>query len=348
MHALLRATRRLALTAGLALAAGSTAHAQTVPQVPAPTLISPMLNVGIPILFQWTPVNPGNVYNFVLTSRGRQPQAAPGALAVTYELQVSDQPDVASHILVDLNTPTTIYSFQNQNLPGSGFTNQQPPNLPLSGGVYYWRVRAIIGTGASTIFSSIGRFSLDLARGGGSSTPVHDMGITSLVLTTPAYVGAATVIVATVQNSGTFAEQNVPLSITANGAQLARIVVPPTTSGQTTRVTTIWTPQVKGIAQISALLNFSGPNQNRKVASITPNVLEQPQYVTSLSGTLKLGPNGYFLANAAGRETALVLQAPAVQIDFGAFLGKSITIRGTLSKADSSFLIVANQVSLSP
>jgi hypothetical protein len=346
MHAFVRAMQRLALTAALTVAAGTAANAQTVPQVPPPTLISPMLNVGIPILFQWTPVNPGNVYTFVLTSRGRIPTAAAGALAVSYELQVSDQPDVASHILVDLTTPTTIYTFQNQNLPGSGFTNQQPPNLPLSGGLYYWRVRALIGTGSSTTFSSIGRFSLDLARGGGSSTPVHDMGITSLVLTTPAYVGAATVIVATVQNSGTFAEQNVPLSITANGGQLARILVPPTTSGQTTRVTTIWTPQVKGIAQISALLDFSGPNQNRKLASITPNVLDQPQFVTSLAGTLKLGPNGYFLANAAGRETALVLEAPAVQIDFGPFLGRNIVIRGTLSKADSSFLIVANQVSL--
>jgi hypothetical protein len=346
MHAIVRAAQRLALIAALAFAAGATAQAQTIPQVPPPTLISPMLNVGIPILFQWTPVNPGNVYNFVLTSRGRVPTAA-GALAVNYELQISDQPDVASHILVDTTTPTTIFTFQNQNLPGSGFTNQQPPNLPLSGGVYYWRVRALIGTGTSTTFSSIGRFSLDLGRGGGSSTPVHDMGITSLVLTTPAYVGAATVIVATVQNSGTFAEQDVPLSITANGNQLARIVVPPTTSGQTTRVTTIWTPQVKGIAQISALLDFSGPNQNRKLASITPNVLDQPQFVTSLAGTLKLGPNGYFLANAAGRETAIVLEAPSVQIDFGPFLGRDIVIRGTLSKADSSFLIVANQVSLS-
>ena len=245
MYAFARVMQRLALTAALVFTAGTTAHAQTIPQVPAPTLISPDAERRHSnLLFQWTPVNPGNVYNFVLTSRGRTPQATAGALAVSYELQISDQPDVASHILVDLTTPVTIFTFQNQNLPGSGFTNQQPPNLPLSGGAYYWRVRAIIGTGASTIFSSIGRFSLDLARGGGSSTPVHDMGITSLVLTTPAYVGAATVIVATVQNSGTFAEQDVPLSITANGGQLARIVVPPTTSGQNhTRVTTIWTPQ---------------------------------------------------------------------------------------------------------
>ncbi|MGA2396022.1 MAG: CARDB domain-containing protein [Candidatus Lustribacter sp.] len=335
--------------AGCAVAfavAAAPAIPQTIPQVPAPTLISPLLNVGVPVLFQWTPVNPGNVYNFILQSKNRSIQQAPGPLVVTYELQISDFPDVASHILVDLKTPVTIYSFQNQNVPGSGFTNQQPPNLPLSGGTYYWRVRAIVGTAATTSYSSIGRFVLSL--GGGASTPVHDMGITSLVLTTPAYVGAATVIVASVQDSGTFPEENVPLVITANGVQLARLLVPPMTAGQTQRVTTIWTPTARGIAQISALLDFSGPNQNRKVASISPNVREQPSFVTSLAGTLGLGPKGYFLADSRGRETALVLEAPNTQIDFGAFLGKAIVIRGTLSKRDNAFELAANQVSLAP
>jgi hypothetical protein len=346
MRTFIQTARCLAFTVALAAFAAAPAVPQTIPQVPAPTLISPMLNVGVPILFQWTPVNPGNVYNFVLTSKNRTIQAAAGPLIVTYELQISDFPDVASHILVDLTTPTTIFSFQNQNLPGSGFTNQQPPNLPLSGGTYYWRVRALVGSASTTSYSSIGRFSLNLS--GGASTPVHDMGITSLVLTTPAFVGAATVIVASVQNSGTFPEQNVPLAITANGVQLARIIVPPTTAGQTTRVTTIWTPATRGIAQISALIDFTGPNQNRKVASISPNVREQPQYITSLNGTLNLGPNGYYLADARGRETAIVLDAPGTQIDFGALLGKAIVIRGTLSKHDSSFLMAANQVSLAP
>jgi CARDB len=348
MRRLFAIVRSCGLTLALAAMVTAPAMPQTIPQVPPPTLISPMLNVGVPILFQWTPVNPGNVYNFVLQSRARLPQAAAGPLAVTYELQISDYPDVASHILVDLTTQTTIFSFQNQNVPGAGFTSQQTPNLPLSGGTYYWRVRAIIGSTSTTAWSSIGRFALNLGGGGGASTPLHDMGITSLVLTTPAFVGAATVIVASIQNSGTFAEQSVPLSITANGTQLAQLVVPPTTAGQTARVTTIWTPSVRGIAQISALLNFTGPNQNRKVASIAPNVREQPQFVTSLVGTLGLGPDGYFLADTRGRQTTLVLSAPNTQIDFGTFLGRSIVIRGTLSKRDSSFLMSANQVSLAP
>jgi hypothetical protein len=346
MRTFIQAARCMALTLALAALAAAPAVPQTIPQVPAPTLISPLLNVGVPILFQWTPVNPGNVYNFSIQSRTRVIQQAAGPLVVTYELQISDYPDVASHILVDVRTPVTIFSFQNQNLPGSGFTSQQPPNLPLSGGTYYWRVRALVGTAATTNFSSIGRFELNLS--GGASTPVHDMGITSLVITTPAFVGAATVIVASIQNSGTFPEENVPLAITANGVQLAHIIVPPTTAGQTTRITTIWTPEVRGIAQISALIDFAGPNQNRKVASITPDVREQPQFVTSLTGTLQLGPNGYYLADSRGRETSLVLEAPNTQIDFGALLGKAIVLRGTLTKHDSSYLMAANQVSLAP
>ena len=43
-----------------------------------------------------------------------------------------------------------------------------------------------------------------------------------------------------------------------------------------------------------------------------------------------------------------LMSGDQVQIDFGAFLGRNIVIRGTLSKSDSSFLIVANQVSLAP
>jgi hypothetical protein len=342
----MRAHLRSFVLALALLAAVAPAGAQSLPQVPAPTLISPLLTTGVPILFQWTPVNPGNVYNLMLQSRNRTILQTTGALAVSYEVQISDYADVASHILVDFTTPVTIFQFANQNVPGSGFTSQQPPNLPLSGGTYYWRVRAIIGTTSTTAFSSIGRFALSL--GGGASTPVHDMGITSLVLTTPAIVGAATVIVASIQNSGTFPEQNVPLTITANGVQLSHLVLPATSAGQTTRITTIWTPSQRGIAQISALLDFTGPNQNRKVATIDPNVLEAPHFITSVTGTLQLGPRGYFLADSKGRETTLVLEAPNTQIDFGAFLNKAIVVRGTLSKSDNAFLIDANQVSLAP
>jgi CARDB len=348
MRVSLQALRTVAL--GIALAASATAPAvpQVIPQVPAPTLISPMLNVGVPILFQWTPVNPGNVYNFLLQSKARTPQAAAGPLNVTYELQISDYADVASHILVDVTTPTTIFSFQNSNTPGSGFTSQQPPNLPLSGGIYYWRVRAIVGTASTTAFSSIGRFSLDLGRGGGASTPLHDMGITSLALVTPAVVGAATVIVASIQNAGTFAEQQIPLTITVNGQLIARLTLPPTTTGQTTRVATIWTPRTRGIAQISALLDFTGPNQRNKVASLSPNVAEPGRTITTARGTLALGPSGYFLNDARGRETMIVLQAPSTQIDFGSLLGKSVLVRGTLSRRDTTFLMTASEVSLAP
>src|ERR1700685_2041019 len=99
MHAFVRTLRCTILSVVLTALAAGTATPQTIPQVPPPTRMSPMLNVGVPILFQWTPVNPGNVYNFQLQSRPRLIQAT-GPLTVTYELQISDFPDVASHILV--------------------------------------------------------------------------------------------------------------------------------------------------------------------------------------------------------------------------------------------------------
>lgn len=325
---------------------GAGAGAQTIPQVPAPSLISPTLSVGVPILFQWTPVNPGNVYNFFLQSRARTPLAA-GALVVNYEMQISDAPDVTSHVLVDLTTSTTIFSFQNQNLPGSGFTTQQQPGIPLTGGLYYWRVRALINTTA-TAYSTIGRFTLNLGTGGGASTPFHDMQITSLVLTTPAFVGAASVVVATVQNTGTFPEQNAPLTITANGVQIADVEVPPTGAGQSSRVTAIWTPVQRGVAQITSILDFNGQNPQKKLATISPLVDEQPQFVTAMRGTLRLGEQGYFLADARGREITVVLVAPGTQLDLGPLLGKGIILRGTLAKRQTSFVLTVNQVALAP
>jgi len=314
--------------------------------VPPPSLISPMLSVGVPVLFEWTPVNPGNLYNFYLQSHTRTPAAA-SPFVVYYELQISDAADVTSHVLVDITTSTTIFSFQNQNIPGSGFTSLQRPGLPLPAGLYYWRVRALVNT-AATAFSSIGRFSLDLGTGGGISTPFHDMAITSLVITAPAYVGTASVIVVTVQNTGTFPEQGSPLTITANGEQIARVDTPSTAAGETARITAIWTPSRRGLAQIASILNFSGPNPDKKFASISPPVADQPQFATAIHGTLRLGSRGYFLADAHGREIALVLLAPGAQLDLQSLVGRAVILRGTMTKHQSSLIFAANQVALAP
>jgi hypothetical protein len=343
---LARSWMAIAASALTALASAGSASAQTLPQVPPPSLISPMLSVGVPVLFEWTPVNPGNLYNFYLQSHTRTPAAA-SPFVVYYELQISDAADVTSHVLVDITTSTTIFSFQNQNIPGSGFTSLQRPGLPLPAGLYYWRVRALVNT-AATAFSSIGRFSLDLGTGGGISTPFHDMAITSLVITAPAYVGTASVIVVTVQNTGTFPEQGSPLTITANGEQIARVDTPSTAAGETARITAIWTPSRRGLAQIASILNFSGPNPDKKFASISPPVADQPQFATAIHGTLRLGSRGYFLADAHGREIALVLLAPGAQLDLQSLVGRAVILRGTMTKHQSSLIFAANQVALAP
>jgi hypothetical protein len=322
------------------------ADAQTLPQIPPPSLISPLLGVGVPILFQWTPVNPGNIYNFVLQSHTRAPLAA-APFVVYYELQISDAPDITSHVLVDVTTSTTIFSFQNQNVPGSGFTNLQRPGIPLPAGLYYWRVRALINT-AATGFSNIGRFTLNLGAGGGASTAFHDLAITSLVITAPAYVGTASIIVTTVQNTGTYPEQGAPLTITANGVQIARADTPPMGAGETSRITTIWTPERNGLAQITSILNFSGPNPDKKLATISRSVADQPHYLTSVKGTLRTDTRGYFLADAHGHEIARVFLAAGVQLDLDALVGHAVVMRGTLTKHESQLILIANQAAVSP
>ena len=89
------------------------ADAQTLPQIPPPSLISPLLGVGVPILFQWTPVNPGNIYNFALQSHTRAPLAA-APFVVYYELQISDAPDITSHVLVDVTDDADDLKAYNQ------------------------------------------------------------------------------------------------------------------------------------------------------------------------------------------------------------------------------------------
>lgn len=341
----MRTPRLAAALAALLTILGADAGAQTTPTIPPPSLIAPTLVSGVPVFFQWTPVNPGNVYTFFLQSHARAPLQA-GGLSVDYELQISDLPDVTSHVLVDVTTSTTIFSFPNQNISGEGFTNLQPPGIPLASGVYYWRVRALLGA-AQTAFSSIGRFTLNTASGGGASTPFHDMAITALVLTAPAYVDAATVIVATIQNTGTFPERGVPLTITADGATLARITIPPTAAGQTVPVTAIWTPAHTGYAQITSVLDFAGQDPHRKIATASPYVREQPRYPTAMGGTLRTSDRGYVLVDASGRELALVVVGARTPLDLQPFLGRAVLVRGTLSKSATSFVLTADQIVLS-
>jgi hypothetical protein len=339
--------RRLAALAAFAIASlCMPASAQTLPQVPAPTLIAPMLTVGVPILFQWTPVNPGNIYDFFLQQHTRAPRAI-SPLVVYYELQISDQPDVTSHVLVDVTTSTTIFSFQNQNVAGSGFTSAQRPGIPLSAGLYYWRVRALVDT-AATPFSQIGRFTLNLGVGGGASTPFHDLSITSLVITAPAVLGTASVIIATVQNTGTFPEEGSPLTITANGTQVAKVDTPPMGAGETSRITAIWTPTRRGLAQITSILNFVGPNPDRKFASISRTVADAPEYATAIKGTLTATTRGYYLVDPKGHEIALILVGSGQQLDLGSLVGRTVVLRGTLTKRQTTLILIANQAALAP
>ena len=119
-------------------------------------------------------------------------------------------------------------------------------------------------------------------------------------------------------------------------------------AGETSRITAIWTPTRQGLSQITSILDFSGPNPDKKLATISRPVAEQPHYLTSVKGTLRSDNRGYFLADAHGREIALVLLASGTQLDLDPLVGRAVIMRGTLTKHQSSLILIANQAAMSP
>ncbi len=169
---------------------GGIAGAQGAPPPAPPNVVAPLFTANVPALFQWTPVNPGTVYNLIVAQRGRNTSAL-ALPQVTYELQISDRIDIASRALFDVTVPQTTYLFTDQYIANGGFTNNQPFGEPLSGGTYYWRVRGIVG-GLFTAFTSPQQFILHLPAGGGGSTPIHAMGITGLAVPGQPFAHAGT------------------------------------------------------------------------------------------------------------------------------------------------------------
>lgn len=210
--------RRALLAALFALLTTSLASGQTAPAPPPPNVIAPLFTANVPALFQWTAVNPGTVYNLIVAQRGRNP-AAVALPPVSYELQIGDRVDVASHVLFDLTVNQPSYLFTDRYVPNSGFTNNEPFGVPLSGGTYYWRVRGIVG-GLFTSFTSPQQFVLALPAGGGGATPIHAMGITGLAVAGQPIVSVGGAVLFVLQNLGTYAESNVPYTVTVNGSKL--------------------------------------------------------------------------------------------------------------------------------
>ena len=323
--------RAAALCSIVALFASTAAAAAPPPalRVSAPSTLYPIdassQPVPLPLIFRWTPVASSPVY--VLHPRSHKAASASSPTAASgYQLQISDEPGVSSHILFDTTVNTTSLVFLNQNVAGSGFTDQQPPTIPLAGGTYYWRVRALAG-GAVSPYSQVGRFVLDAHL---STTPLHAVGVQELTVGPEPRSGAATLIRTIVANAGTFPESGAVLTVTANGNQIARGNVPPLAPGQRISLTAPWIPDVSGAAQVVATLDYVDQMPRDHTLVRTAYVAEARAVRTAIAGTLGLDGTTRVLRDPSGRTLAIVERAPGVTIDLDALRGAPVIASGTL------------------
>ncbi len=310
-------------------ATAAVAAPQTL-RVSAPSTLNPidasLQPVPLPLIFRWTPVASGPVY--VLHPKTRRVTAATAPVTASgYELQISDEPGVSSHVLFDTTVNTTSFVFTNQNVPGSGFTDQQPPTIPLAGGTYYWRVRAIAG-GAVSPYSQVARFLLDAHL---STTPLHALGVQELTIGPGARSGAATLLQTTVANAGTFPESGAVLTVSVNGNQVARGNVPPLAPGQRVRLAAPWIPDATGTAQLVATIDYVDQMPRDHTLVRTAFIEDARSVRTAIAGTLGLAGSTYVLRDSAGRTQAILERAPGSTSDLESLRGVAVVASGSLT-----------------
>jgi len=298
--------------------------------VAAPSLIYPFggLAAPVPIIFRWTPAQTG------VFERAFGP----------YELQISDRPDVLSHILFEVIVGSTSYVFTNRNTGAlSGFTGAQPPGIPLSGGRYFWRVRAI-STGFSTLYSELGTFRL--LQNAAITTPLHDLAVEGVGVASAPQDGEQTLIVATVSNTGTFGEHGATVTIRVNGVPIGSGAVPPLAPNESVQLVAPWTPQRAGVAQIFAMLTAIDMNPQNQTASSTVVVSPASPSRTTMLGTVEARDGSFVLADAHGRTLA-ILTAPQT-MDLASFVGRAVRIEGALSRGSGGLHVFVQAISAPP
>lgn len=327
---------------GMLLALPLALPAAASPGIAPPALVAPIVSASAPVLFVWTPVAPANLYRLHVQGTRRTVTATTPIVAVSYEVQIGDRPDVGSHVLYDRVVDSTTLLFDNRNVDGSGFTDQQMPGMPLSGGTYYWRVRALFA-GPSSPFSSIGRFAF--TGGGATSTPLHDLGVTSLQLGANAIAGIATPVVVHVADLGTFPEAGAHIAISANGRVIGRAAIPQLLPGNGADVSVLWEPETGGLAQLTAQLEYDDQNAVDNQIAQTTFVTTRTPVRTTLVGTLVAQNGTYAIADRAGRRVAALEIAEGAHVDVAALVGTRVAATGGLRARGAELVLSAQAVS---
>ncbi|MBV9440769.1 MAG: hypothetical protein JOZ24_12335 [Candidatus Eremiobacteraeota bacterium] len=324
--------------AGAATTPVPTAYAPLSP----PSLVAPLSTATAPVLFVWTAVAPATGYR-IRVQGGRHVLVSNPLVAVLYEVQISDRPDVGSHVLFDQTVDATTFLFQNDNNgPASGFTQNQPPNQPLSGGRYYWRVRALFA-GPSSPYSNVQPFFL--TGGGVTQSPFHDLGLTAISIGGKPIVGVTSPIVVRVSDLGKFRESGASLVFTANGEVIGQTRVPDLNAGSFIDVSVPWTPREPALAQVTAQLQYVDQNAANNTITQTLFVASQKPVVTTLAGRLIVESGGFALADRAGRPVATLLAGRGTPIDFGNAVGAQVEVTGALAAHGTGLVMTVSRLS---
>jgi hypothetical protein len=265
-------------------------------------MIAPPAN--LPFSFLWTPVNG----------------------ATKYELQLSDRFDVRSHLLVDVTVPGTAYAFTNLNIPGSGFTVFQPNGVPLSGGPYHWRVRAIAG-GTATIFSPIANFTLGTTPGG---TPIHDLAVATIGTADNPTMGVPSAVLVRVENRGSFAATGANVLVTVNGQTIGTEQIKPLAPGDADNITLPWSPSQPGITSIVATLDYADDVPAHKTSTYSFSVQPQKMVAGSFLGVIGGTCGSYILKDEQG-NTIAQLQPGVSSATLQSLYDQKTAVTGNLS-----------------
>jgi hypothetical protein len=328
----------LRVAAVFALLAPSAAVA-VAPAVAPPTLLAPVSSARLnpPFLFQWSAISPTQTFNIGVTSRGTR--AGQSVVAVSYELQISDRIDVASHTLYDTIVDQTSYLFLNSQSDPS-FTTNEPPNTPLVGGTYYWRVRGVFA-GTASNFSRVGQFTV---VGPGISSSIHALGLSAISLAGIARVGSQTLILVQVRDLGNFPENGATLNVLAGGQSIATSDVPQLNPGKQVTISAPWTPQGEGLVQISAQLQYSDDNPKAHSISQSEVVTAAVRRRTSMRGVIAESLGSYSLTDPGGNVFATLTQSRGSSVAFGLFTGQRVEVDGYLSTARGEFILEATAI----
>ena len=284
---------------------------------------------------------PGQTFNIGVS---RTAKAGHSIIAASYELQISDRPDVTSHILYDTVVDQTSFLFLNgQNDPG--FTSAEPPYTALAGGTYYWRVRGIFA-GTGSLFSRVESF---LLAGPGISSSLHALGLTNIGLAGVARQGSPTPVLVQVRDLGNFPEGgNAPLTIYAGGQLIGTVNVPEITVGKSITVSAVWTPQSEGLVQVSAQLNYSDDNPKAHTITQTEVVTGQSRRHTTMIGVVSESLGSYYLRDASSHLVATLTQDKGSNVVFAPYAGARVQVDGYLSTARGDFVFQTDTIKRLP